>query len=88
MQLRTGALLRLEQPDVEEPIMAAALCVENLLPRPTRTIREATWLKLLIQVEAWLDDRTSRRALYRLDDAALADLALSKADVERINRAA
>lgn len=67
--------------------MAAALCVENLLPHPARATFGTPWLTLLEKVEAWLDDRASRRALYRLDDAALADLALSKADVERINKA-
>ncbi|NIX75732.1 DUF1127 domain-containing protein [Microvirga terricola] len=68
--------------------MAAALCVENLLPHPARTTRGTAWLELLMKVEAWLDDRASRRALYRLDEAALADLALSQADVERINKTA
>lgn len=65
--------------------MAAALPVENLVSAhaPHRT----DWLKLLMRVEAWLDDRASRRALYALDEAALADLALSQADVERINDA-
>lgn len=67
--------------------MAATLSVENLLPAMDRAPRTFAWLQLLMKVEAWLDDRASRRALYRLDDAALADLGLSKADVERINEA-
>lgn len=67
--------------------MAATLSVENLLPTTSRTPKSIKWLQLLMKVEAWFDDRASRRALYRLDDAALADLGLSKADVERINKA-
>ena len=65
--------------------MAATLSVENLVPVPARTPRGVNWLQLLIRVEAWLDDRASRRGLYALDEAALADLALSRADVERFN---
>jgi uncharacterized protein YjiS (DUF1127 family) len=65
--------------------MAATLSVENLVSFPARAPREPNWLQLLMRVEAWLDDRASRRALYALDEAALADLALSQADVERLN---
>ncbi|KLK94080.1 hypothetical protein AA309_06415 [Microvirga vignae] len=65
--------------------MAAALSVENLVSAPARARRRSDWLRLLMRVEAWLDDRASRRALYALDEAALADLALSQADVERFN---
>jgi uncharacterized protein YjiS (DUF1127 family) len=32
--------------------------------------------------------RASARALYRMDDQALSDLALSQSDVERVNRSA
>jgi uncharacterized protein YjiS (DUF1127 family) len=42
-------------------------------------------LRLLLQLEAWLDARTSARALYSLDDSALSDLGLSRSDVERVN---
>jgi len=42
-------------------------------------------LKLLLALEAWLDARASRRALYRMDDHALADIGLSRADVEGVN---
>lgn len=63
--------------------MAVALSIENLaLNRERPAIH---WLQLLLNVEAWLDDRASRRAMYSLDDAALADLGLSRTDVERIN---
>ncbi|HZH09560.1 MAG TPA: DUF1127 domain-containing protein [Microvirga sp.] len=67
--------------------MATALSVENLLPATKRVPKPIAWLQLLMKMEAWLDDRASRRALYRLDEAGLADLGLSKADVERINEA-
>ena len=42
-------------------------------------------LGLLLQFEAWLDARSSARALYAMDDRALSDLALSRSDVERVN---
>jgi uncharacterized protein YjiS (DUF1127 family) len=44
-------------------------------------------LRLLLAFEAWQDRRASRRALYRMDDRALADIGLSRADVEGINEA-
>jgi uncharacterized protein YjiS (DUF1127 family) len=42
-------------------------------------------LRLLMQLEAWLDARRSARALYSMDDRALSDLGLSRSDVERVN---
>ncbi|QEL25296.1 DUF1127 domain-containing protein [Bosea sp. F3-2] len=42
-------------------------------------------LGLLLQLEAWLDARSSARALYAMDDRALSDLGLSRSDVERVN---
>lgn len=42
-------------------------------------------LRWLLQLEAWLDARTSARALYSLDDHGLSDLGLSRSDVERVN---
>ncbi|MGO4175400.1 DUF1127 domain-containing protein [Bosea sp. TAF32] len=42
-------------------------------------------LALLLQVEAWLDARSSARTLYAMDDRALSDLGLSRSDVERVN---
>lgn len=42
-------------------------------------------LKLLLQLEAWLDARASARALYAMDERGLSDLALSRSDVERVN---
>lgn len=65
--------------------MAATLSVENLLPATKSAPRKIEWLQLLLKAEAWLDDRAGRRSLLRLDDEALADLGLSRADVERVN---
>ena len=39
----------------------------------------------LARLQAWLDARASARALYRIDDRGLSDLALSRSDVERVN---
>ncbi|MGO4264164.1 DUF1127 domain-containing protein, partial [Lysobacter sp. TAB13] len=33
----------------------------------------------------WLSAKASARALYRMDDRALSDIALSRSDVERVN---
>lgn len=40
---------------------------------------------LFLRFEDWLAARASARALYRMDDAALSDIALSRSDVERVN---
>ncbi|HEU6442133.1 MAG TPA: DUF1127 domain-containing protein [Microvirga sp.] len=64
--------------------MATALSVENLSTNAARSSNRFDWLQFLLTLEAWLDDRASRRALYSLDGAALADLGLSPADVDRI----
>jgi uncharacterized protein YjiS (DUF1127 family) len=42
----------------------------------------------LLLVEAWLDARESRRALYELDERALADIGLTQADLGRADPAA
>ncbi|SFC13289.1 Uncharacterized conserved protein YjiS, DUF1127 family [Bosea sp. CRIB-10] len=43
---------------------------------------------LFLRFEDWLTARASARALYRMDDAALSDIALSRSDVERVNSSA
>jgi uncharacterized protein YjiS (DUF1127 family) len=43
---------------------------------------------LFFRFEDWLAARASARELYGMDDAALADLALSRSDVERVNKSA
>jgi len=47
--------------------------------------RSGRVLGLLLQLEAWLDARSSARALYAMDDRGLSDLGLSRSDVERVN---
>ncbi|MGL4285430.1 MAG: DUF1127 domain-containing protein [Phreatobacter sp.] len=46
---------------------------------------ESRLLALVLRIEAWFAARVSARSLYGLDDRALADLGLSRADVEAIN---
>jgi len=67
-------------------LTADSFTVENLASHPARIPRRTDWLRRFMSLEAWLDERASRRALYRLDEAALADLGLSRADAERIAR--
>jgi uncharacterized protein YjiS (DUF1127 family) len=43
---------------------------------------------LFLRFEDWLTARASARALYRMDDVALHDIALSRSDVERVNSSA
>ena len=43
---------------------------------------------LFLRFEDWLTARASARALYRMDDAALHDIALSRSAVERVNSSA
>jgi uncharacterized protein YjiS (DUF1127 family) len=46
------------------------------------------FLRLLLRLEAWLDARESRKALYRMDERALADIGLTQADLGRSDPAA
>lgn len=66
--------------------MATALTVENLGACSARPLHRIDGLGLLLALEAWLDHRASRRAIYAFDETALADLGLSRADAERIAR--
>ena len=49
--------------------------------------RKSTLLQLLLRYEAWLDRRRTSPILYELDDEALHDIGLSRADVEGLNTA-
>ena len=75
----------------KEAAMAIAVATENLcrtIDSPKASGRQNGWfLRLLLEVETWLDNRASLRALNRMDDRALADIGLSQADVERITAA-
>ena len=42
---------------------------------------------LLLRFETWLDRRKTSKELYGMDDRALADIGLSRADVEGLNAA-
>jgi uncharacterized protein YjiS (DUF1127 family) len=59
------------------------LCLPQAKPPVSGAI-----LRFLLRVEAWLDARASRRALYRMDERALADIGLTNADVGRDDPAA
>ncbi|WP_262270509.1 MULTISPECIES: DUF1127 domain-containing protein [Microvirga] len=47
--------------------------------------RKRSVLQFLLRVEAWLDSRRNSKALYQMDDRELADIGLSRADVEGLN---
>ena len=53
------------------------------LSHPRAALRPPSGFALLLRLEAWLDRRAGRRAALALDDRALADLGLSRADAER-----
>jgi uncharacterized protein YjiS (DUF1127 family) len=67
--------------------MATAFATVNLGSFAGKTEKRSLLLPLLLKVEAWLDRRASQRALYRMDDRGLADIGLSRADVEGLNDA-
>jgi uncharacterized protein YjiS (DUF1127 family) len=67
--------------------MATGYTAVNLGFSTATRERRSTLLKLLLRYEAWLDRRRSARVLYDLDDRALADIGLSRADVEGLNTA-
>ena len=63
--------------------MTSATAIANLCHSTEMPRRTSRLLPLLLRFEAWLDRRASRRTLYRMDDRALSDIGLSRADVER-----
>jgi uncharacterized protein YjiS (DUF1127 family) len=65
--------------------IATANLVSNLCAPVSAPRAEGQLLRLLLKVEAWLDRRASGRTLHRLDDRALSDIGLSRADVERFD---
>jgi uncharacterized protein YjiS (DUF1127 family) len=70
----------------QEAAMPAMIATENLA---LATHRSAHGLYgLFLRLEDWLTARASARALYRMDDSALSDIALSRSDVERVNETA
>ena len=54
----------------------------------TQTPARDTFLSLVLRLEAWLDGRAGRNALYTMDERALHDIGLSSADVDSFDRTA
>ena len=67
--------------------MAIGYATANLGFHAPARERKSTLLQLLLRYEAWLDRRRTSRVLYGLDDRALHDIGLSRADVEGLNTA-
>ena len=67
--------------------MAIGYASANLGLHSTRRERRSTVLELLLRFETWLDRRKTSKELYGMDDRALADIGLSRADVDGLNAA-
>ena len=65
--------------------MALASAAANLFHTPAKPHRAGPLMSLLLKVEAWLDARANRRVLYSLDDRTLADIGLTRDDVDRFD---
>lgn len=65
--------------------MATGCATVNLGFAAAKPERTTTMLDYLLRFEYWLDNRSSSRELYRMNDRDLADIGLSKADVEGMN---
>jgi uncharacterized protein YjiS (DUF1127 family) len=64
--------------------MTTATATVNLRSIHPRTA--PTLLSLLLRLEAWLDARAGRNALYSMDERALHDIGLTSADVDGFDR--
>jgi uncharacterized protein YjiS (DUF1127 family) len=49
---------------------------------------KSRFLAMVLRVEQWFATRASARELYGLDESALADIGLSRADIEAVNQRA
>ena len=67
--------------------MAIGYASANLGLHAARRERRNTVLELLLRFETWLDRRKTSKELYGMDDRALADIGLSRADVDGLNAA-
>jgi uncharacterized protein YjiS (DUF1127 family) len=67
--------------------MATGCTTVNLGFVTAKPDKRITFLDYLLRFEAWLDRRASCRTLYSLNDRDLADIGLSRADVECLNAA-
>ncbi len=66
--------------------MSARTTTENLAFSASHAVHGLTGL--FLRFEDWLEERASARTLYRMDDQALSDIAMSRSDVERVNETA
>ena len=67
--------------------MAIGYASANLGLHTARREHRNNVLELLLRFESWLDRRKSSKELYQMDDRALADIGLSRADVDGLNAA-
>jgi uncharacterized protein YjiS (DUF1127 family) len=67
--------------------MAIGHASANLGFHTIRRERRNTVLDVLLRFESWLDRRRTSKELYGMDDRSLADIGLSRADVEGLNAA-
>jgi len=67
--------------------MAIGYASANLGLHAARREHRNHVLELLLRFESWLDRRKSSKELYQMDDRALADIGLSRADVDGLNAA-
>lgn len=65
--------------------MAIGCTTVNLGFVDAKPEKKTVLLDYLVKLEAWLDRRTSSRALYTFNDRDLADIGLTRADVEGLN---
>ena len=63
--------------------MAFSVATGELSQATPASVGSSRPLQLLLRLEAWLDRRRSRRALYGMTDHALKDIGLTKADLGR-----
>jgi uncharacterized protein YjiS (DUF1127 family) len=66
--------------------MVTATATVNLRSFAPSHQARPTFLSLLLRLEAWLDNRAGRNALYSMDERALHDIGLTSADVEGFDR--
>ncbi|MCG7392788.1 DUF1127 domain-containing protein [Microvirga sp. ACRRW] len=65
--------------------MATGYATVNLGFIAAKPEKKTTFMDYLLKAEAWLDRRSTSRALYTFNDRDLADIGLSRADVEGLN---
>ena len=68
--------------------MSLSIATADLCQLTSKPKASGWFLRGLLRMETWLDARASRRALYRMDDRALADIGLTHADLGRPDPAA